>query len=369
MPRIVVLGDLHFGVRRNSKVFHDILLKSLSVALNNIKKTDSVVLLGDIFDSRSSIDFKILNDAWDFFIKLSRSCKELFILAGNHDEYYKEFSRENTNCRFLEFEPGSDSKIAPVKVVTELSVIKIADKNCLFIPWIDNEDKKNAAKKALEGSNDVLFGHFDTIGLYTNTDPLSLPLSFSLEDFQQIPLVFSGHYHKRLKRGNVQYVGSFTNTTFNDLDDIKGFYIINKDKVSFEGNGCPQFHYLKIDNPNQFVKAIELADTKALKTLKDKIKGNFIKIFLHEYRKENDEVYKIIKSMEPLEVIVAFERVDFSEEVPTDFEGFDSKTDISVFLVQYIDSIKDKLPNEVSIENVKELINRKSLEFKQTNPN
>jgi DNA repair exonuclease SbcCD nuclease subunit len=345
MSRIIVIGDLHFGMRRNSKTFHDILMKSLTWALNTIKKSDSVVIVGDVFDSRSTVDFKILNDAWDFFITLSRSCKELYVLAGNHDEYYKEFSRENTNCRFLEFEPGSDSKIAPVKVVTELSEIKIAGNNCLFIPWIDHIDKKNAAKKALEGSIDVLFGHFDSVGLYHNNDPLALPLSFTSEDFKGIPLVLSGHYHKRIENGNIKYVGSFINSTFNDLDDIKGLYTIGKDrKLEFKPNGCPTFHYLTIDNPAMFVKAVETADAKQIETIRTKVEGNFIKIFLQEYRKENDEVYKILKAMNPIDIFVAFNRTEFNDETPIDFEGFDSKTDIAQFLVQYVDGIKDKLP-------------------------
>lgn len=366
MSRIIILGDLHFGTRRNSKTFHDILLKELTWSFSQIKKTDSVVILGDIFDSRSSVDFKILNDAWDYFIKLSRSCKELFILAGNHDEYYKEFSRENTNCRFLEFEPGSDSKIAPVKVVTDLSVIKIAGYSCLFIPWIDTEAKKNAAKGLLDGAIDVIFGHFDSEGLYSKKEDNN-PLSFTRDDFTNIPLVLSGHYHKRIQNGNIQYVGSFINSTFNDLDEIKGLHIIESDhKITFKQNTCPTFHYLTIDNPALFLKAMETANSRQLEDLNKKINGNFIKIFLQEYRKENDEVFNIIKSFHPLDVFIAFNRSNFTDDTPIDFEGFDSKTDIAAFLTEYVDGIKDKIPSGVDVELIKSLISKKSLEYKQT---
>lgn len=367
MSKIIVIGDIHFGMRRNSKTFHEILMRSLDKVFKTVKKEDSVVVLGDVFDSRSNVDFKILNDAWDFFIKLSRSCKELFVLAGNHDEYYKEFSRENTNCRFLEFEPGSDSKIAPVKVVTELSVIEVAGYNCLFVPWIDTVEKKNAAKSKLDGSIGILFGHFDSVGLYKNTDPLSMPLAFTVEDLKDVPLVLSGHYHKRLANGNIIYVGSYINSTFNDLDDVKGLHTIRKENlVEFIPNGCPTFHYLNIDDPALFIQAVNIADETTKESLRKKIEGNFIKIFLQEYRKENDDVYKIIKSLNPLEVFVSFNRADFTDDTPIDFEGFDSKTDVASFLLQYIDNnVKEKLPPEITLDNIKELINRKSLEFKQ----
>ena len=101
---IIVIGDLHFGIRRNNKIFHKILLKELDWVLSKITRKDSVIILGDIFDSRSSVDFQILNDAWDFFITLSRTCKEVFIVAGNHDLYYRENRSEYVNCRFLRFE-------------------------------------------------------------------------------------------------------------------------------------------------------------------------------------------------------------------------------------------------------------------------
>ena len=68
-----------------------------------------------------------------------------------------------------------------------------------------------------------------------------------------------------------------------------------------------------------------------------------------------------------MDVTVTFNRVSFeNEDDITDFEGFDSKTDIAIVLTQYVDSIKDKLPEEVTVESVKGLINKKSLEFKQS---
>lgn len=368
MSNIVILSDLHFGLRRNSKVFHEILTNALDWSFKHIKKNDTVVILGDIFDSRSAVDFKILNDAWNYFIKLSRCCKEVYILAGNHDEYYKETSRENTNCRFLEFEPGSDSKISPVKVITELSDIRLNNKRCLFIPWIDTMDRKDAAKKALGGEFDLIFGHFDLLGIYTKETALSDTLSFVPADFPDKAMILSGHYHKRIIKENVRYVGAFINSTFNDIDDSKGLHIISEDgTIEFKANGSPKFHHLTIDNPLEFINAFKASDLKVRQGIEKIVNGNFIKLILSEYRKENDEVFNIIKSMSPMDVSILFNQPSLiNEEDMEDFGGFDNKTDIAVVLHQYIDSIKDKIPEEVTIESVKDLINRKSVEFKQS---
>jgi DNA repair exonuclease SbcCD nuclease subunit len=364
--RIIIIGDLHFGSRKNNKVFHDILMKELNWSLTKIKKDDSVVILGDIFDSRSNTDFKILNDAWGYFITLSRSCKEVFIVAGNHDEYYKNVSRETTNCRFLEFEPSSDSKISPVKVITGLEEITIANKRCLLIPWIDSEDKLKEAKKRINSSIDIVFGHFDMVGLYHNNDPLSLPISFSVDDFKDVTHVFSGHYHKRMQQKNVTYVGSFINTTFNDLNEIKGVYILDEDIIEFVPNSCPKFHHLTIDNPLVFINSYKASTEEMREAINQKINGNFIKLFLNEYKKENEDVFKLIKSMEPMDIHVTFNRMELNEGDNVLFDGFDTKTDISVVLTQYIDSISEKIPSEISPDDIKSLINKKNLEYKQT---
>ena len=170
---IKILGDIHFGVRRNSAMFHSILMESFDWFLKDLKKTDSVVILGDIFDSRSSVDFQILNDAMEVFGKLSKKCKEIFILVGNHDLYYKENSLDNVNCRFLQSKK--------IKIVHDIGMVKIQDKHCLFIPWVDNMESKEKALVHLQTAHDIVFGHMDSVGLYGAK--VQDDLMFSPDDF------------------------------------------------------------------------------------------------------------------------------------------------------------------------------------------
>jgi DNA repair exonuclease SbcCD nuclease subunit len=341
-------------------------MESLNWFLKSIKKSDSVIILGDIFDSRSSVDFKILNDAIDFFITLSRSCKEVFILVGNHDLYYKENDLNNVNCRFLRFDADKGSKIAPVKIVHETSEIKIQGKSCLFIPWIDSEEKKDAAKQFLLGTHDVVFGHFDTVGLYNGKD-LDTSLMMKQEDFGNHQVVLSGHYHKRSENGIVQYVGAFINQTFNDVGDTKGYHTIDKKgAVKFVEGICPRFEYITIPNPAGFLKGFEMASEPEKEKVRNRIKGNIIKLILNEYGTENDELYKIFKDMTPLEISISYNRVAFEDEVDgeEEFAGFDSKSDIIEIISQYIDKVQKKLPEGVKPSDIVELISKKHAEFK-----
>ena len=362
---IKILGDIHLGVRRNSALFHQILMNSLNWFLKDLKKSDSVIILGDIFDSRSSVDFKILNDALDFFMQLSRNCKEVFILVGNHDLYYKENDLGNVNCRFLRFEPSSDSKIAPVKIVNEISEIKIQGKSCLFIPWVDSIEKKELAQQFLARPHDLVLGHMDTVGLY-NGKNIDTTLMFDQDDFGPNEKILSGHYHKRSEKGKVKFVGALINQTFNDVGDTKGYHTYNKTgEVKFVEGICPKFEYVTIPNASGFLKGFALASDAEKANVKKRIEGNIIKLILNEYSTENDELYKVFKGMTPLEISVSYNRINFEDGVDgEEFTGFDSKSDIMEIISQYIDKVKSKLPEGIKPSDITDLIATKHMAFK-----
>jgi len=307
----------------------------------------------------------VLNDAWDFFIKLSRSCKEVFIIAGNHDLYYRENKEEFVNCRFLRFEPGSDSKIAPVHIISDITEAKIGSKKCLFIPWIDNSDRKAEAVDAMLGSYDMIFGHFEMIGLYGH-NMVDERTMFENEDFPDDTIILSGHYHNRSHKGKVQYVGSIVNSTFNDVGETKGIHKIKRGgAVEFSPGTSPKFEYITIDNPTTFLKAIEQSSQENLDQLEERIKGNIIKLIMNEYGSNNESVFKFFKGMSPLDLTVSYNRVSFdSGDEGEEFEGFDAKTDIDMIISKYIDKVEDKLPDGIDPIDIKKLVSKKHQEFK-----
>lgn len=366
---IKVLGDIHWGMRHNSSMFHSILMDSLNWFLKDLKKSDSVIILGDIFDSRSSVDFKILNDALDFFIQLTKKCKEVYILVGNHDLYYKENDINNVNCRFLRFNPTENSKIAPVKIVHETSVIKIQNKSCLFIPWIDSIEKKEVANEFLTHTYDLVLGHMDTVGLYG--DSVQSELMFSPKDLGNNETILSGHYHKRYiryLRGRVNYVGALINQTFNDVGDVKGYHTFNKNnEVQFVKGISPSFEYVTIPNTSGFLQGFKSAPNEEKLKIQKRIQGNIIKLILNEYGAENDELYKLFKDMNPLEISISYNRVNFEEDNEEEFTGFDYKSDIVDIISQYIERVKNKLPDGIQPSDINELILQKHNQFKIEN--
>lgn len=355
---IRILSDIHFGARRNSTLFHDILIKELEVFLKMVKKTDSVVILGDVFESRTSVDFKVLNDAINFFIELTKKCKEIFILVGNHDLYYKENKTDNVNCSFLEFDGCAKTKRASVEIVQEICIKEIQNKKCLFIPWVDTEEQKNKSEDSIINLKyDVVFGHFDIINLYDKTSVN--PTYIDENKFKNDTIIMSGHYHKRSEREKIIYVGSIISTTFNDVGNTKGFYSISDSGVKFKEGTSPIFHYMNIEDSKIFSEALNNASPELIDSMTKKIKGNIIKLIVNEYCTENDKICDVIKKMSPLLLSVTYNRFEDNIEDEESFDGFDPKSEMTDIINQYIDKIESSLPENITSDTIKNLISEK----------
>lgn len=356
---IKVLGDLHFGVKRSNGLFHNILMDSLNWFLDSVKKTDSVVILGDVFDSRSSVDFQILNNAMNFFKDLSNKCKEIYILVGNHDLYYKENNLNNVNCRFL-----INCTPKKIHIVHDVTEIKIQDQSCLFIPWIDTKEKKDVAREFLSTTYDVVFGHMEGTYGGENEDTY---LMLAPDDFKNNKTVLSGHFHKRNKTKIINFVGSFINQTFSDVGDIKGYHTINKNgDIKFVEGICPRFEYINVPNSLTFLNGYENMPEENRSKIKDMVSGNIIRLIVSEYNNENDRLYKLFKEMGPLDLSISHTRhvLDDSEEGEDSFEGFDANSDIIEIVLNYIENVKDKLPDGISVDAIDRIVREKFKEYK-----
>jgi DNA repair exonuclease SbcCD nuclease subunit len=351
---IYVVGDLHFGARKNNHLFHETLKSELKSLLAKVEKEDTVIFLGDVFESRSSIEFCILNDAWDFFIELSHRVKEVFILIGNHDFYYRTNESESVNCRFLRFE-NTEIDICPVHIIDKIAVQTIEGHKCLFIPWVDTVEMKDRTLDYLVDSYDFIFGHFDIIGLYGEE---VTETSFSPSDFSKKSKVLSGHFHRRTDFNHIKYVGSLISTTFNDVENPKGIHTIDtKGKIEFIEGNSPIFYSIEIENSQAYLDMIQNISEEQRTKLTKRIRNNIIRLKLNEYSSQNNDICKFFKSLSPLEVHIEYLRSKFDEDENQEyFEGFDKSTNIASILHQYIDNIKEELPPEIDIGGLKKLI-------------
>jgi DNA repair exonuclease SbcCD nuclease subunit len=90
--KIILLGDLHLGVRNDSLVFAENQLQFMDEMLEYAKKQkiDTIFQLGDVFDRRKYTNHAVV-DLWKrrFFDKIKELGIQFHILLGNHDVMYK----------------------------------------------------------------------------------------------------------------------------------------------------------------------------------------------------------------------------------------------------------------------------------------
>ena len=236
--KIAMITDLHFGARRGSplildsqmKFYHDQFIPYLIE--NNIK---NVFILGDTMDNRNTIDIRILNAVIDLFKKFEDNGITIHILIGNHDIFYKT-SIETNSIKFLE-------KFDNVKTFADKNkILSITSDNgtkrkILMVPWIVNEQEfvnDLVTNKDYEGI-DICMGHFEIkgFGMYKGA---VCQEGLNVNIFEMFKKVYSGHFHHRSfkKAGNthIEYIGNPYHLTRNDIDDERGFTVLDLDDLS-----------------------------------------------------------------------------------------------------------------------------------------
>ena len=92
--KVAVITDTHYGARKGSKLFHDYFekfYKDIFFPTLDSEGIDTIIHMGDAFDSRKSIDFTSLDWAKRVFFNPLRDMGiTLHLIVGNHDIFYKD---------------------------------------------------------------------------------------------------------------------------------------------------------------------------------------------------------------------------------------------------------------------------------------
>jgi predicted phosphodiesterase len=187
--------DIHFGLKNNSRQHNNDCEAFVKWFIDEAKKfgAETCIFLGDWHHHRSSINISTLNYSISNLKRLSDAFDQTYFLVGNHDLFYRD-KREISSVVFAQ-------EIPKVKVVDEI----IVKDDVALIPWlIGNEWKKIKNIKAK-----YMFGHFELPNFKMNA-MVEMPDHGELNasHFNNVDMVFSGHFHKRQTQGNVTYIGN-----------------------------------------------------------------------------------------------------------------------------------------------------------------
>lgn len=206
---VLLVTDLHFGVKNNSMtwwksqeaLFRKQLIPEVKAEYDRGAPMDMIVL-GDVFDSRSSISVFIMHEVKKLFVELAGYVKNIYIIAGNHDTYTEQSSK------YCSLDIILDRLCDNIKVISQApEEVTIDGVKCVMIPW-HSQKEKSITEWSAENRNAVIFTHAD---IMTGEPKLYCP-------------VFSGHIHTPYNFGNRHNLGSCFPLTFADADSERAFY-------------------------------------------------------------------------------------------------------------------------------------------------
>lgn len=339
--KIAILGDTHFGCRGDSLHFHKHFEQFYTEVFipyliqNQIK---IVFQLGDLFDRRKYINFYTLYEIKRYFFKaLKDNDITIYTLLGNHDLYWKEsLSVSSTNLLLNEFD--------------NLHIIdrpkEFLDFGFCVIPWICKENQEEC-KRFMESSKaHTCLGHFEISGfsMYKGVQAHEGMDSSTFYKFEQI---LTGHFHHRSTKGNVTYVGTPYEMTWQDYGDTKGFHIFDTDNrsLTFIENPLKMYYKINYDDNGVVDTNCSLLDSEFLSSFTEK----YIKVIV--VNKSNpylfDTFISALQSVNPIDITIIEDMAEIMEE--DDLDSVDEAEDTLTILGKYIDNIKvsDIEPNKV----------------------
>ena len=317
--KVAIITDTHYGARKGSKHLHDyfeLFYKNVFFPSLEEHKIDTVVHMGDIFDSRKAIDLQSLEWAKRVVFEPLKKYK-VHLAIGNHDCYYKNTNNVNSPQLLLKSYPNISTYSEPVEI--KLDKLKV-----LFLPWINSENF-NETKELIESTKaKIAMGHLELNGFRATRGHL-METGMDIDIFNKFEKVFSGHFHTRSNDGKIYYLGNPYEMFWNDVNDPRGFHIFDTETLT----------HTPVNNPYKLFYNIYYEDTNYklfdAREYEDKIVKVIVryKSSVKDFEKFIDKLYQV--GVQDLKIV---ENFDIQENA--DFDVDEDETTLSI-LSRYID--------------------------------
>lgn len=216
--QIIFISDIHFGkgtleTLQNMKDYFDNFFIPL-VKKQKISHNPCIVITGDYFDNRQTLDINVMNVAINIMNKISSLCN-VYVIVGNHD-IYKKSDTDVTSLKV--FENNENVTI----IYDKYELILKNNKKILLVSWVGDFKKENKIITDNKDKYDLLVFHTELSGMtYANNRPIINGLNIDIIDDDKI---VSGHIHKRQESKKGIYLGSPYHIDRSDIGNRKGIY-------------------------------------------------------------------------------------------------------------------------------------------------
>ena len=325
--KIALITDQHLDGRKGSLAFWNYFQKFYDdVFFPTLEKEGitTIIDLGDTFDNRKSMDFNTFHRVRENYFDRLKDYK-VHMLLGNHCTYYKNTNRINSPELLLE-------QYDNITIYSTPKHLKLGSKKFLMLPWINKENQEEVFGLLETSEADICCGHLELTG-FEVTPGMKMDHGMDPGLFHRFKRVWSGHFHHKSKKGNVQYLGNPYQMYWNDYKDRRGFHIYDteSDRLKFVENPFEIFDKIFYDDARVDYNKQDVSDYK----------DKFIKLIVEEKRDYQmfetlvDRLYNVgVHDVKILETLVDTEDVDDVEL---------NTKDTLTLLSEYIDEIDLKV--------------------------
>ena len=221
--KVAVCTDIHFGLKSNSLVHNqdcsDFVDWFIATARENGCETG--MFLGDWSHHRASINMQTLQYSLRSLEKLSAAFERFYFIPGNHDLYYRD-RRDIYSTEWAKHIPN-------IQIVNDW----FTDGDVTIAPWLVGDDHRRVPKLRSK----YVFGHFELPHFKMNA-MVEMPDhgEISADDFGGVDKVFSGHFHLRQQRKNINYIGNCFPHNYADAGDS------NRGMMTLTWGDEPEYH-------------------------------------------------------------------------------------------------------------------------------
>jgi hypothetical protein len=169
------------------------------------------MFLGDWSHQRAAINMQTLQYSLRSLEKLSKAFDRFYFIPGNHDLYYRD-KRDIYSTEWAKHIPN-------IQIVNDW----FHDGDVIIAPWLVGDDHKKLAKMTAK----YMFGHFELPHFKMNA-MVEMPDhgELKVENFGGVESVYSGHFHLRQQKKNINYIGNcFPHNYADASDDQRGMMI------------------------------------------------------------------------------------------------------------------------------------------------
>jgi Calcineurin-like phosphoesterase len=234
--KTAVCTDIHFGLKSNSLTHNQDCESFIDWFIATAKEQgcETGMFLGDWHHHRAAINLQTLHFSLRSLQKLSAAFEQFYFIPGNHDLYYRD-KRDIHGAEWAQHLPN-------ITVVNDW----FKQDDVIIAPWLVGDDHKKLSKMSAK----YMFGHFELPHFKMNA-MVEMPDhgEIKVENFTGVESVYSGHFHLRQKKKNINYIGNCFPHNFADAgDDQRGMMVLEwgKEEQYFAWPGQPLYKVMKL---------------------------------------------------------------------------------------------------------------------------